>query len=665
MSVFFMTILFGIGLSFIRLVPGEFYAAQRLQTDTAGYYVADAGVSRAIAWLENATITGSINQNTSWNPGTFDIVFPIAGGANPKPAGKRFFTTDATKGAPWTVDANSLQSGWNYETTVDRYLWKDMTTLNGGSFYVIASVAKKGNTSYRKVKCWVRQTSLSDYAYAVDNLPTDIWLNLGTFRLNGPYFTNGRLMLNVPDNWWPTNPADPLTSRSPNITGLVKFWRGASNANLGVHPSLGVVDGITFKSGSSGSWTEQDRMPYNVVNNLANGGGTPYNNRYEQMVQGGKNKIQQSDVPLTMPNNTANLADIAMGAAAPSPGATPLPLTGATTSVLNKTNTVNLHGAYTGGGGGTYRNANGGLFVEGDVEQITLSAPTTSNGNGDNSDGNTNSCMVITQGTGSNAKLVNVTHVYESFTLPANAKVNGSSSSIGTATTLNYSTNGYGYTVVQDQQDPTRFAVYEGTGNGAVFINGDVNGFKGTNRGRKTFATRTDSGSSTSLDKEFFINGEILRADTTPGSNPTGPRDQLGVISYKVTLKSNDGVVSNGMSPSRGTFTASNPLRLYGAFCCGRDDDPRATHGTEGGGFGTQSYSDSSQGAGQFHLFGSLAEGTRQFKGQFSSATGLGTSGFNYQYNYDQTMALVSPPFYPTATTFKIDAWNEEAAFNY
>lgn len=674
MAVFFMTLLFGIGLSFIRLIPGEFYSAQRLQTDTAGYYVADAGVTVALAWLESIGSAGvASNINNDWptsGAGAFNATFPATANASPNPllAGVKNFTCAPT-GAPtpaagkaflngpsWTQVStnikNNLLPGWWFDVQIQRYNYRvtnaDDTDAKG-TYFVIVSEAKRyahlgsGIDTFRRVRCWARPGNFADDAYAVDTLPSDIWLDLSTFKLTGPYRTNGKALLYAPTNFWPSPTAMP--SRVAAINGSVTFWRGTGDANLQTHTVAGVptvVDGVKYADHS-----DQTRLPFDKAT------GVPYDARYQQITVNGRTGINYTSARQDMPENTEALANIALGVTAPSPGVT-LGANNATAVFPSPTASapsVNMHIATQTGT--TYPAIKGGIYFEGNIDDVVLSAPATgSDGNGNTSDGNLNSVMTVKQG----SKSVNITAVYENFTIPSGSKVNGVTTSV--ATTLTASTTQTGYTVVKDNAT-NKYAVYEGTGNGALYFTGDIGGLRGVNRGRKTFATRVDTGSSTTYDKDVTITGNLTRADTTPGQNVTGVRDQLGVISYKVIIADDNKLKKDDGTSATRASTQSNPLLIYGAFVLGRDGDPNANSMTTGGGMGSANYDNLLYGQGSFKLFGSLTEGVRQVKGL------IGQSGNSYQYNYDPNMSTLPPPFFPAKNRFRIDAWNEEAVFNY
>lgn len=679
MAVFFMTLLFGIGLAFIRLIPGEYYAAQRLQSDTAGYYVADAGVSVALAWLEAIGPAGVATNDSGADWANFNNNYPPLPTSNPNPSlgGVKNLSSGGTwsiptgaspsAAAPMNV-TNKFLPGWEFNAQIQRWHFCDAAS-NKNTYFVIISEAKRlsnqhaGYDTFRRVRCWARPASFADDAYAVDRLPSAIWLNLNTFKLNGPYRTNDEVMLYTRNSggsggFWPS--ASP---RPPAINGTISFWKGDPNPIPANYPSPLVmpspqenrhaIDGSFFNGSNTvqdgvlySRHDSQDYLPYQV------GTGAVMEDRYKEITANGRSGITMTNTRQDMPENTENLANIALGAAAPSPGAS-LAKTNVATSVFNSTSTINLHATTTGTGMKTLAS---GFYVEGSVDNITLSTPVaTLDGNGNSSDGNYNSAIRIKQGSSS----ANIITVYETLTLPIGAIVNGGAP-LTAINTLSAGTNGAGYTVVQDVSNPLLFKVFEGTGNGAYFVNGDINAFSGKNRGRKTFATQTDNGNSTTYDKSITINGNVTRADTTVGTNVTGVRDQLGFLSYKVKIADNAKLQKDdGTAATRSSTTDSNPLYLYGAFVLGRRDDPLSTDQINGGGMGSVNYNDSSQGIGAFKLFGSLTEGVRQVKGV------IGSSGMNYQYYYDSNMTQVPPPFFPQKSRFRIDAWNEEAVFNY
>lgn len=183
------------------------------------------------------------------------------------------------------------------------------------------------------------------------------------------------------------------------------------------------------------------------------------------------------------------------------------------------------------------------------------------------------------------------------------------------------------------------YRIYQGVGNGAVFFDGDINGLRGVNRGRKTIATATDSGTSTTWDKKIYLNGPLTRDDTPTlnsttgnytGTAPTGVRDQLGLATYAVRMKRDD--VTNPFVTTRASTSSTVPVLIYAAIFAGRNNDPNSTSNLVGGGMNVGT-------SGHFSLFGSLTEGTRQVKGTFGSSS----TGYSYEYHYDTNFSATAP----------------------
>jgi hypothetical protein len=265
--------------------------------------------------------------------------------------------------------------------------------------------------------------------------------------------------------------------------------------------------------------------------------------------------------------------------------------------------------------------------------------------------------------------------------LPAGSIVTGAA--IGAAQILNGSDNGnQGHTVVErlnssgNPLTPRQFVRYNEQSNGVIYTTGDIDGIRGTVKGRRTVATRTDTGNSTTNDREIRINGELLYAGTARGDDPGTTRDQLGLISYAVRMKGVQHTSASvpptinqgGMFPRRNQTNASNPHLLYCSIFAGRQDDPRGNlSGGQGmlvgGGFGVENSSNSSSdvalGVGRMHLYGSLSEGVRQRKGT------IDTSGYNYQNVYDSNLRVAQPPFFPSLPEYRVSLWREESFFAY
>jgi hypothetical protein len=172
--------------------------------------------------------------------------------------------------------------------------------------------------------------------------------------------------------------------------------------------------------------------------------------------------------------------------------------------------------------------------------------------------------------------------------------------------------------------------VYPGLHNGVFHTTGSIESLQGTNFGARTISADLESG------KRIVITDDILRADTPPGSRPSGERDVLGLVTYQV-------VVSNAVERS-----SSNPLYLYMSYLAGKSET------YPGGGFIVEDYSDGSRGRGSFYIYGSSGAGKLYPTGSGSD------TGFGYRHYFDEFVVTSPPPYYPTTGKLPIRSWREE-----
>ena len=135
------------------------------------------------------------------------------------------------------------------------------------------------------------------------------------------------------------------------------------------------------------------------------------------------------------------------------------------------------------------------------------------------------------------------------------------------------------------------------------------------------------------------INGEITRGDTVNGQNPptTTRRDGFGVVGYNVVIGQNlFGQTSN----------------LYGLYLAGRRGVLPAPNGT--GTNGSVIYENYDQHALQnLNIWGSYIVENDVNWGY------LGGPGWNPNFNWDAALASSPPPFFPTQSDYKIQAYKE------
>jgi len=325
------------------------------------------------------------------------------------------------------------------------------------------------------------------------------------------------------------------------------------------------------------------------------GGGKPYNQagspileRYQRMLSGGREAIRTGEKVKEMPKNSRNLAEAAWGSKTTAPPALP--------------------GVYLNSevGTGDFHEALGGVFIQGDVDAMELGV---SGGN---------STVKITQG--GKQSLVTV-YTEGGITLPAGTKVNGQA----LPQPLEISA---GHTVLKNAD--ASYEVVSGATNGVVYATGTIHSLRGVNRGPRTVAVDIER------DKEIVISGDLTRADTPVGKEPTGGRDVLGLVGYNIRL---------GRAIPR---TVKDPLYLYCTLFAGRKDGS--------GGYVVDGWDERWGEVGKFVIHGGLIEGQDKPWGY------VGTSGFSIsEILYDSNLAKSPPPFFPMLPKLHIRSWTEEA----
>lgn len=631
-SILFLTLLFLVlinmfALAFWKIVPVEMNSAKRHLVETEAYFASDAGVVDSLAFLERQTADGNIDNYIN-NQGVTN--------------------SDGHQ----VIKRTGQFNGWTWEAEIipgpDTFGHNNFTSPNPIRVFNIRSIAKRPDSDeqYREVSCWVRQKSFAKDGWGVNGLATGsntLWLNMATFKLGGTYRVNGEANVDIPGNsFW--------SNSEPAIGGELLFSVASTNSRLNT-----VVDGVNYKD-----FNTQSELPYNMDTGAAIPG------RYEKIVQTGEAGVRQV-THVDLPLSTDNVGFGVYGDELP-------------------TNNLNRTGTFFGEGhsGGYVRarinqaqpgqSARNGIYIEGDVDQVEFrTVRQAGNGNlvnvTDHSslNGTENQAIRIYQGGSSNG-FVEVLHITDSdYTIPNGTTVVDGTHSTGT--TLRPSDNdGKGWTVVRDGRT-NQIIVYKEQTNGAIYSTGDIEGVRGIVKGRRTVATQTDTGNSTSEDRRIRINGELLYAGTTPGDTPATTHDMLGLISYAVKMTSNQAeqAPTNGqpelgeMWPRRGDTSETNPHYLYASIFAGRRVDPNASSFITAGGFGVDSYNDGNLGKGHMKLFGSINERIRLAKGTYNSQGG--GSGYGYAFELDPGLEQVQPPFFPTLPDYDVMTWEERSVF--
>ena len=594
MSIFFMVVLFIMASAFLVLIPVESRAAQRSATQTQGALVADAGVTEAVTWMRYQ-------------------LAPPDGSPSKEPMASGVYLSEADR-------TTVLGKGWTYRWE----LVPDAETFPNGSnsirAYTVVSKAFRNGELKRIAKAEIIQDSLSQYAALYDEWPSNLVMPVRSTSApaNGPVHINDVMRL------W--------------ISEGAAFWNSAGTPKF----SHGITASGTFGSGGDGfayyqsNWygSDANKRPYD-----SNG---PIASRYDRMAVGGSAAVTAgtSDVPL--PKNNFEIRDAAWG--------------------FNATNSLpSTNGVYLNEENGQL----GGIYIQGDVEEMQLGHGGTQpalplNGGSFppsvNVDYGDNSWVKIEQpGSATNSidqnKNVTVVTVKTSFTIPANAVVNGSTQSSPFAVPADS-------TLVRNADGTFRH--YPTELNGVVYTNGDIDNLWGTNKGRRTVSVESDPENGVTHDiviagKENDSNGNISLAAGEKGllqfgatdadgdgvlDAPTDANNTLGLVGYNVRISSSLKQNSSWAT----SHPSTNPLYLFGIVLGGNQG--------QGGSYKVDGY-DSGDG-GWTYRYGSRIMGEG---GAWGTTSGHGL--INGNTFFDEPASLSPPPYFPSAPSFTVKAYQD------
>ncbi|MBM3464422.1 MAG: hypothetical protein FJX76_20190 [Armatimonadetes bacterium] len=156
--------------------------------------------------------------------------------------------------------------------------------------------------------------------------------------------------------------------------------------------------------------------------------------------------------------------------------------------------------------------------------------------------------------------------------------------------------------------------------NGVVYVDGDIRGIKGQNKGTHTIAANVKNGN------EIVLKGNLSRSDTPLGQSPNGTADNLGLVAASIRLPSSSVLPRN----------VNNPLYVYAALLGGSDNKTGLVIDSPGSGS-----------AGTLALYGGMLINKRSAIGSTDSS-GRQTSGYILATHYDPFLAQEPPPWFPT-----------------
>lgn len=168
LSIFFLMVLFFLGMAFLELLPVESRAAGRQKLDASSFYAADSGVLHALSFLENR----------------------VKKGAEPLPGGVGTHTLRGSTGE------------WDWRATLQA---DEQTPPNGENtirVYTIRSEARLDGVTYRAVEVDARQETFARFAWFEESRDPSLWIPANLWHFDGPFHSNARIRVSVPPGYY-------------------------------------------------------------------------------------------------------------------------------------------------------------------------------------------------------------------------------------------------------------------------------------------------------------------------------------------------------------------------------------------------------------------------------------------------------------------------------
>ncbi len=513
---------------------------------------------------------------------------PPDGTACQFPVGNQFFGTTGTLLHPFraTDDGSTLTVKLDWATT---------NTNSTQKHYVIDSTGKTASGVTVTVRAFVQQTSFGKYAYFLDNWASNGFWVSDLSQFDGPMHCN-------------------------NTNGVAAniLWKNHS----GVAPIWTTTGPDAFTSRLPTKWY------LNGTGGYPNGGTPPQSNAdWYDVSAGGKNSIQDgtgSAVPLPTANTVQH--DAALGPTTPESAATAA--TGVTIPTL----------------GGT---TNGGLYVHGDVQQMTLNALADPYGN-------KTIQQVIIQQTDAAGKPYTTTVTMNPQSNQTQVQIT-STSATGTVTT-----------------QAAAGSPFTGMTNGVIYCDGNVG-----NQGSGAAGNSAKSGGlSGTIADNYVVAGQIQHQNALTISSQFSDTANLADANNKnvnvcgnLTFATPRAQQTNVALNSGTLGIVSTNVEIVDKDNSGNaltdvevDADVVAQNTYDAIDYTTRTNKDAAGNPNQFVNFGGYVARNFGFFGQMDLSGNL-LEGFNPKFTYDTRMANHPPPYFPTTSShYDILSWQRVTA---
>ena len=502
--------------------------------------------------------------------------------------GNNFFGSAGTFPHPFsaTSDGSALTVKMDWDTT---------NTNSTQKHYVIDSTATTANGTSVTVRAYVQQTSFGKYAYFLDNWAANGFWVSGLSQFDGAMHCNNSNGVAANILW-------------KNSNGVAPIWTATGS------------DAFTT--------TIPTKWYLNGTGGYPNGGTPPQSSAdWYDVATGGKNSVQDGTalaIPLPMANSTQLAA--ALG---------PTTLQALATAVTGVT--VPSVGS----------NTNGGLYVHGDVQQMTLSALPDAQG------GKTIQQIVMQQTDAA-------THPYTSTVTinPQNNQTRVQVTSTGTTGVV---------TTVDALGSP-----FTGLTNGVIYCDGNVG-----NQGTGGAGNSAKSGGLSGIIADNYVvagkiqhqNALTLASQFNDAANLADTINKNVNVSGSLTFATPRAQQTNLVLNSGTLGIVSTNVEIVDKDNSGNaltdvevDADVVAQNTYDAIDYTTRTNKDGAGKPNQFLNFGGYVARNFGFYGQMDLSGNL-LEGFNPTFTYDTRMANHPPPYFPTtSSTYDLLSWQRVTA---
>jgi hypothetical protein len=353
LSIFCLIVLFSLSVAFFRIIPAEYHSAANSRRQIQATYATDSGVRHAVTWLKH-----------QWAQNSSHIISPdavaaynVANMGTDYPDGDVDWPTTLSTTDPRLV-AHKVDDGWSYLSHI---------RMNDNAFFLRVYEIEVCSYFYGRqvsiAKVTVQNESFARFALFYAKWEQSMIYSMTPNGIQGPVHTNEFFRIAADDAgyWDATKVVDGTTvPEDPWVSGpLARMTQSGSFAYNSTSPTntLGIAgDGIQYANGNSFK-ADLGLVPYTAD-------GSPIADRYNKIVEGGRENISQVErIPL--PTNNTDLREQAWGTTPPANNAGWNAVVGDAGTVLVNTD--------TGHPNDPAGKVSGGIFIRGsDANDVLL-----------------------------------------------------------------------------------------------------------------------------------------------------------------------------------------------------------------------------------------------------------------------------------------------------